>query len=48
MVLDQIPNGFHVSTTASLVVVASCLSIGTAASLLLPESKDDSEAEDTA
>ena len=43
MVLDQV-GGYHISTTASLTVVASCLAAGTAASLLLPEPSDEDEA----
>jgi predicted tellurium resistance membrane protein TerC len=43
MVLDQIPGGFHVSTEASLAVVALALGTGTAASLLDPSSKADED-----
>jgi TerC family integral membrane protein len=42
LILDQLPGGFHVSTTTSLLVVVTALSAGTAASLLFPEPKDES------
>jgi TerC family integral membrane protein len=38
LILDQVPGGFHVSTTTSLLVVVTALGAGTAASLLFPES----------
>jgi Integral membrane protein TerC family len=41
MILDQVPGGVHVPTTVSLAVVAMSLSIGTAASLLLPAPEVD-------
>lgn len=43
MVLDQVPGGFHIDTTTSLAVVATCLAGGTAASLLLPEPEGGEE-----
>jgi len=39
MVADQL--GYQISTTASLVFVASALAVGTGASLLLPAPVDD-------
>ena len=36
MIFDEVPGGFHINTSTSLIVVASCLGVGTAASLLIP------------
>jgi predicted tellurium resistance membrane protein TerC len=37
MILDEIPGSFHVSTTQSLLFVATTLGVGVVSSLLFPE-----------
>jgi hypothetical protein len=43
MILDEIPGGFQVSTTQSLLFVATALGVGVAASLLVPEKSAEAE-----